>query len=255
MSVGQNSQVAPSAVPPLFLWHDNATGTEVVALFHALGYGGSWPAESEDVEHWRNEAQQPALPQHEDFYVDALGTTVMRAETNPYDDGPGLHVDALSGRVHGNASRSEACVSFAPAGVALCYAWRVDNSGPHPHWESTLIFDAVRGLFPEASEVIASDAFDDFVDDVWPLRHLLPVVQQEIGDSWIMGANADPLKIALTRAASRIHSQCVRQGDCAEPNPTAVNGDATSLRAFERLLMLANEHTWGWNGGHVRSKS
>ena len=36
VSVGENSQVAPSAVPPIFLWRDNATKTEVVAMFHAL---------------------------------------------------------------------------------------------------------------------------------------------------------------------------------------------------------------------------
>lgn len=44
ISVGENSQCAPAAVPPIFRWRDNATGSEVVAMFHALGYGGSFPS-------------------------------------------------------------------------------------------------------------------------------------------------------------------------------------------------------------------
>jgi len=32
-------------------------------------------------------------------------------------------------------------------------------------------------------------------------------------------------------------------------------GDERALRSFERLLMLSGEHTWGWNGGHIRERS
>ena len=46
VTVGENSQVAPSAVPPIFSWRDEASGSSVIALFHALGYGGAWPASS-----------------------------------------------------------------------------------------------------------------------------------------------------------------------------------------------------------------
>ena len=29
----------------------------------------------------------------------------------------------------------------------------------------------------------------------------------------------------------------------------------TSLHAFERMLMLSGEHTWGWDGGKLRHTS
>ena len=202
VSVGENSQVAPSAVPPIFVWRDNATGTRVLALFHALGYGGSFPSSGAAV-------------------VD--------------EPGPSIQVGP-DGRVHG-ASRSEACVSVAAASVALCYAWKVDNSGPHSFLDSQLIFDAVQGLFPAAT-VVASDAFDDFVADVLPHMDSLPEISAEIGDTWIMGADADPKKVALFRAACRVHARCVQQGraHCA-----ARSGGEQQLQSFERLLMVAGE--------------
>ena len=64
-----------------------------------------------------------------------------------------------------------------------------------------------------------------------------------------MGADADPLKVALQRGASRVHATCVRKGTCEAD----AGGNVTALRAFERLLMLGGEHTWGWNGGDLRT--
>jgi len=227
--------VAPSAVPPIFLWKNTATHDQVIGMFHALGYGGSWPAKEEK----------------EKYYMDDDGqTVVVRAEANLYDDGPGIHVN-IDGSITGNSSRSEACVSVEEAGVALCYAWKVDNSGPHDYWASELIFDVVKNMFPGAKEVVASDAFDDFIDQVWEVRNTLKVVEAEIGDTWMMGADADPLKVALFRSASRVHQACVRDGNCV----AQAGHDELGFRGFERLLMLTGEHTWGWNGGDLKSKS
>ena len=39
VTVGENGACAPVNVPPIFLWRDNATETEVIALFHPHGYG------------------------------------------------------------------------------------------------------------------------------------------------------------------------------------------------------------------------
>lgn len=228
VSVGENSQIAPSAVPPIFLWQDNATGTEVIALFHALGYGGSFPSSSNGVEHGLDTDDGPPS---------------IRVIRSP--DGTQQQPTVL-----GAGSRDEACVSVHAAGVALCYAWKVDNSGPHTDADSDLIFRTVADLFPNA-EIAASDSFDAFVEAVLPHKSTLPVVTAELGDTWIMGADADPKKIALFRAASRLHAACARGGSCVQQ----AGGDAAVLRDFERLLMVAGEHTWGWNGGTIRSRS
>ena len=44
VSVGENGACAAINVPPIFVWHDNATDTEVLALFHPRGYGSLPPA-------------------------------------------------------------------------------------------------------------------------------------------------------------------------------------------------------------------
>jgi hypothetical protein len=124
------------------------------------------------------------------------------------------------------------------------------------------VFDEVKSRYPTA-EVVASDGFDDFLAEVLPVKHTLPLVTAEIGDTWMMGANADPLKVALFRAAQRAHAECVRKGGVnaclvgaetgahADPSPASVE----KFRTFERLIMTAGEHTWGWNGGDIRRKS
>ena len=244
VSVGENSQVAPSAVPPIFLWHDNNTNTEVIAMYHALGYGGAWPATyAEDI---KNNI-------YNELQADGTTIPILRGDlaTSGYDDGPGIHISTKTGKVYGNASRAESCVEVPTAGVALCYAWKVDNSGPHTYFGLNLVFEIVGSMFPKATEIIASDGFDDFVSEVWQHRGDLPVVSAEIGDTWVFGADADPLKIGLFRAASRIHSRCSQKNNCILKS----NGDVASFRAFERLMMIAGEHTWGWNGGHIKTTS
>ena len=120
-------------------------------------------------------------------------------------------------------------------------------------FESNLIFDVVSDLFPSVKKhnIVASNNFDDFITDVFPYKHTLPIVTEEIGDTWIMGASADPLKIALFRSAMRLHQNCTLHHDCLKKS----NYNITAYRAFERLLTLTGEHTWGWNGGSIKSKS
>jgi hypothetical protein len=276
ISVGENSQCAPLSVPPIFVWRDNATNTSVLALFHALGYGGSWPSRRRHQRRLSDgrlplaqlnraaaTAAAAAMASNEasgrdtePFYVDSGGQLVMTDAADPHDDGPGFHIlhidESGRGVLRGNGSRSEACVRVAPAGVAICYAWKSDNTGPHGYADAELIFEAVGGLFPHA-ELVTSDSFDDFVEAVEPFIDQLPVVSAELGDTWVMGATADPLKVSLTRAASRAHAACMAHSRAA--CVARAGGDERALMAFERLLMLSGEHTWGWNGGHIRHRS
>ena len=125
------------------------------------------------------------------------------------------------------------------------YTLHSDNKGPHDFKTASAIFDAVEKIFPGA-EVTSSDAFDDFVEDVWPHSGTLPVVTAEIGDTWIFGASTDPVKVAMYRAASRLRAACVTEGRCtADKEP--------KLADFERLLIKVSEHTWGWNDGSLRT--
>eukprot|EP00937_MAST-01D_sp_MAST-1D-sp2_P004061 g4061.t1 len=222
VSVGENTQCAPVAVPPIFVWRDAATGAEVLAMYHGGGYGRRRLHGRGGEAGGGGGAAGAAGP------AGKLGNVVV--------------------------SRGD-CVEMPVAGVALCFAWRLDNTGPHDLQEVHRLRAAARRLFPGAA-VVSSDGFDDFVDAVWPARGALPVVEAEIGDSWVFGADADPLKVALFRAAQREYGRCMaRGGDAACAGAGGGAAAVTALRSFERLMMTAGEHTWGWNGGAVRRKS
>ena len=72
---------------------------------------------------------------------------------------------------------------------------------------------------------------------IQPHRGKLPVVTQEIGDTWIYGVASDPLKVARYRELSRLREGWIADGAFKV-------GDATDV-ALLRHLLLAPEHTWG----------
>jgi hypothetical protein len=214
LSIGENQQCAPVNVPPIFLWKDLQTNTELIAMYHPFGYGRRrrlMPAEQKHLEALANgdavcgrdangtltgTSAACAADDNVLFYVDANGDTVMKAAADPYDDGPSIHVDPATGAIArpagevplegpraptGLAVPHEGhCVEMAAAGAALCFAWRIDNSGPHDTVEAGLIYDEVSSRYPNAT-VVASSAFDDFVDEVVPVKDQLPVVTSEVG--------------------------------------------------------------------------
>ncbi len=40
LSIGANSLSAPAAVPPIFIWKDAQSSSELITLYHPGGYGG-----------------------------------------------------------------------------------------------------------------------------------------------------------------------------------------------------------------------
>jgi hypothetical protein len=70
-----------------------------------------------------------------------------------------------------------------------------------------------------------------------PYRDKLPVVAQEIGDTWIHGCASDPLKVARYREVARLREGWIAKGAFEV-------GGATDLQLLRHLL-LEPEHTWG----------
>ncbi len=62
---------------------------------------------------------------------------------------------------------------------------------------------------------IVSATFDDFVREaLLPHMDRLPVLRQEMGDTWIHGVQSDPQKTAQFRVGSAVFAQCVATGKC-----------------------------------------
>jgi hypothetical protein len=126
-------------------------------------------------------------------------------------------------------------VTIPGSDLAVDVEVRGDNSGPHAIEEIRRIYAGLRQRFPNA-RVTASN-LTGIADAVEPYRERLPVLTQEIGDTWIYGVPSDPLKVARYREMVRLRTDWIGSGKLQA-------GDAADL-AFLSSFLLEVEHTWG----------
>ena len=117
---------------------------------------------------------------------------------------------------------------------AIYFAHTGDNLGPCSPEAVEAVFSRLQTQFPHM-EVRAS-TLNDFAMSLRSAAPDLPVVTQELGDTWIHGVGTDPAKVALFRALMRWHA--------AQPAPATKRG-RVALERFARRLLLVPEHTWG----------
>jgi len=110
-----------------------------------------------------------------------------------------------------------------------------DNAGPHSPEEIAATYLNLQKRFPNA-EIRATD-LAHIADAVQPHAAELPLVTQEIGDTWIHGIGSDPLKVARYRRLCGLRNMWIANGKFKV-------GDATDVKLLRNLLLEA-EHTWG----------
>ncbi|MCD9025711.1 DUF5054 domain-containing protein [Cohnella silvisoli] len=118
---------------------------------------------------------------------------------------------------------------------AMVFAHTGDNCGPPTPEEITKQFAELALRFPGA-EIVAS-TMDAFAKALSGFKERLPVVTEEIGDSWIHGVATDPLKVARYRELLRLRNKWLAEGRLL---PGSKEHDELS----DNLLLVA-EHTWG----------
>jgi hypothetical protein len=119
--------------------------------------------------------------------------------------------------------------------LAVVSCMQGDNEGPHKPDDIATAYAELAARFPNAE--ISAANLTDMAKAIQPYRANLPVVTQEIGDTWIYGCASDPLKVARYREVSRLRDAWIARG-------AFQIGDATDL-ALLRHLLLEVEHTWG----------
>ncbi len=119
--------------------------------------------------------------------------------------------------------------------LAIAVVVRGDNSGPHTPAEIRKTCALLKLQYPNAE--IKATSLTEIANAVWPYRDNLPVITQEIGDTWIYGVASDPLKVARYREVARLRQKWISQKKFRV-------GDATDV-ALLRSLLLEPEHTWG----------
>ncbi|MBV8515196.1 MAG: DUF5054 domain-containing protein [Acidobacteria bacterium] len=126
-------------------------------------------------------------------------------------------------------------VAIPGSRIAVSVNVRNDNSGPHTVDEINAIYAQLREQFPNARLKAAN--LTDIANAVLRYRETLPVLRQEIGDTWIYGVASDPVKVARFREVLRLRREWIAGGQLAA-------GDDQDL-ALMRRFSLAVEHTWG----------
>jgi len=123
--------------------------------------------------------------------------------------------------------------------IAVSIRVAIDNSGPHTAQQVKAYYAALRNRFPEA-RIVATD-LSTIAISLRNLRDRLPVVTQEMGDTWIYGPASDPGKVARYRELCRLRAEWLADGRLHA-------GDAVDL-AFTSRLILMPEHNWGLSTG------
>ena len=118
---------------------------------------------------------------------------------------------------------------------ALVFAHTGDNCGPSSKEDIANQFEELQQRFPEA-EIVAS-TMDAFVEKLLTVKERLPVITEEIGDTWIHGAGTDPYKVASYRELLRLRSKWLEEGK--------MDRNSEEYDVFSENLALVAEHTWG----------
>lgn len=113
---------------------------------------------------------------------------------------------------------------------AIAFAHTMDNMGPQNVGHVVETWDQMKEENPDY--VVHASTLDAYWDSLRGIRDTLPVITQEIGDTWIHGTGSAPRRLSRFLACQR-----------------AFDGFATNLtparRAFGRKLLEVAEHTWG----------
>lgn len=177
--------------------------------------------------------------------VRALSVGANGASTPPFvprafvwrDAASGVSLPALIHPYGYGGLGTEDAVRVPGLGHVLVFEWEGDNAGP-PQAVSDIARDwaGLAAAFPGAR--IFSSTFDNFTAQLTPaVLERLPVIEAELGDTWIHGPASDPMRVAYMKRASRLAAACTAAGACVSTDPVFAN--------FTRLLLKCGEHTWG----------
>lgn len=206
-----------AAVPRAFVWRDEASGKELLMAWHNYGYGGG---------------HSGAIP---GLSPGASGPNICQSQP------------AADGSAFSSGKWCNSTITVPGWDHALALFVQDDNEGPPTEAQLRHYFNQTRLMFPNATS-ISSTTHESFFDELAKVKHLLPVVTKEIGDTWVDTPPSDPLLAAQFRALMRARKRCVAL------MPAACNGsDTTSaFYNFSRFLIKNVEHDWGPEGSPVR---
>ncbi|MGN1417890.1 MAG: DUF5054 domain-containing protein [Acutalibacteraceae bacterium] len=117
----------------------------------------------------------------------------------------------------------------------LYFDHTLDNRGAPSAKKVTDKLEKIKNEFP-GYEVCAG-TLDDYAEKIWAVRDKLPVIEDEIGDTWIHGSASDPYKSAALRQLMRLKKQWLKDGSLLRMSD--------EYKGFSDALLCIGEHTCG----------
>ncbi|MGN0469021.1 MAG: DUF5054 domain-containing protein [Acutalibacteraceae bacterium] len=117
----------------------------------------------------------------------------------------------------------------------LYFDHTLDNHGAPSAKEVTDKLEKIKKDYP-GYEVCAG-TLDDYAEKIWAVRDKLPVLEDEIGDTWIHGSAADPYKSASLRQLMQMKNQWLNDGSMLRMSD--------EYKGFTDALLCIGEHTCG----------
>ncbi|WP_256760860.1 DUF5054 domain-containing protein [Cohnella sp. WQ 127256] len=117
----------------------------------------------------------------------------------------------------------------------MVFAHTGDNCGPPSIEDIQRQFSELSERYPGAT--VKASTMDDFTRKLLAFKDQLPIVLEEIGDTWIHGTASDPRKLAEYRALLRLRNEWIEH--------KRFDLDSREYIDFSDNLLLIAEHTWG----------
>ena len=117
----------------------------------------------------------------------------------------------------------------------LYFDHTLDNHGaPSPEKVQNKL-DKIQSEFPDYE--VEAGTLDEFTEAIWKVKDKLPVIENEIGDTWIHGSAADPYKSACLRELMKLKAEWLADSSMKK-------GTEEYVGFCDNLLCIA-EHTCG----------
>ena len=117
----------------------------------------------------------------------------------------------------------------------LYFDHTLDNSGAPSPDKVIEKLEKIRNEF--SGYEVTAGTLDDFAEVIWTVKDKLPVIEGEIGDTWIHGSAADPYKSAALRELMSLKRQWLKDGSMTRMSEEYIG--------FSDALLCIGEHTCG----------
>lgn len=117
----------------------------------------------------------------------------------------------------------------------MIFAHTHDNSGPQNAGDVLAVIAKITEAYPDY--IVRASTIDQFTEKLVATKPPLPIVEEEIGDTWIHGVGSDPLKMSKYYKLVELTKSWLENGDLTTTDDTYLE--------YLSKLMLVPEHTWG----------